>query len=172
MLPSVAGLATYGGALKNYGAVVDATTDRPDAGANPAYADVAAMTHTALRVWCQFTLLASGGTPVLVAHDEVWNNGNNNAPVVARVGAGSATITYPATVFDEIPANQPGANPGGYAVNLRDCWVSVNRGSTWVDCKAVIIAPNQIQIIFWNFTAGAPANADPTVDTLIRVFGI
>jgi hypothetical protein len=118
MLPSVAALATYGGPLKNYSATVDSSTDRPDAGANPAYADVAAMTHCAPRAIVRFRPVGSG-TPILVSWDAVWNNGNNAAPVVSRAGAGSYLITFPATVLDEIPSGSPGSTPGGIALNLR-----------------------------------------------------
>ena len=111
-LPNIATLASYGGALVDYQQPLDPTTDRPASAVNPAYADTSAMTHTAFRAWARFrwdTTLTP--TCVLVAHDAVWGNGPALAPTLARLSAGVFTVTWPATVADEIPSGQPGASP-------------------------------------------------------------
>lgn len=173
MLPSVASVTTYGGVLKNYSAVSDSTTDRPDAGVNPAYSDIAAMTHTAIRAFTRFTP-AGTGTPTLPAsnaHDEVWNNGQNAAPVPARSGVGIYTVTHPATVQDEIPAGQPGATSGGFALNLRVAWCNVEPGaSTNYEARAVVTSPNVITIKI--FTVGTSTLVDPNDGTTIGVFAL
>ncbi len=54
-LPDRASIASYGGPLKNHAASpIDPTTDRPAAGGNPFFSDVAAMTRTGFRVFAVF----------------------------------------------------------------------------------------------------------------------
>ena len=106
-LPDIDDIDVFGGALYDYSAVIDPTTDRPAAGANPAYCDIAALTHTALRAWVRFTLNGTA-TPVLVAHDSNWGNSPSVAPTFTRTSAGLYTITWPTVVYDEIPVGRPG----------------------------------------------------------------
>jgi hypothetical protein len=172
MLPNAASLNNYGGALNDYSAPVDSTTDRSATGVNPALGDVAQMTHTCPRLWARLTLKASGATPVLVAHDEMWNNTvpGNPAPTPARTSAGIFTLTYPSTTQDEIPANAPGYS-GPIALNLRAAWANDRGGAVWGEAKAVITAPNVVTIYYWIF-AGAPANTDPAADTDVDIYAL
>jgi hypothetical protein len=179
MFPKVASLGNYGGALADYSAPSDSTTDRPAAGANPAFGDVAAMTHACPRLWARLTLKASGAAPVLVAHDEGWNNATpgNPAPTPARTSAGLCTLTYPTTILDEIPPTIFGASgPIGYsgpiALNLRAAWANDRGGAVWGACKAIITAPNVVTIYFWIFAGGAPSNTDPLVDTDVDIYAL
>lgn len=173
-LPDTDSLPTFGGALKDYSPVVDATTDRAAAGANQAYADTAFASHLVPRCAARVTL--SSGAPVLVSRDEGWNNGLNAVPAYARTTNGIYTATYPTTVMDEIPAGLPGYNAAGHILNLRYAWAIalVGTGSTgWVDCKAVVTAANVITLYFYLLSAGVPALADPTAAiTDVIYFGI
>lgn len=173
MLPAVSSIANYGGPLQDYSAVRDATRDRSASGVNPAYGDVAAMTHTAPRMFVRFqpngssapTLAASG------AHDEHWNNGNNATPVVARANTGIYTVTVPAAVLDEIPSNLPGSTPAGIPVNLRAPWANLELGSTTnYDVKAQVTAPNVVTIKI--FTVGTSTLHDPSDGTIVGAFAI
>ncbi len=99
-LPAIYTLSTYGGAMANYAPVEDPTTDRDATAANQAYASAAAATHTTPRAWARFTAAASTGAMVLVAHDAVW--GTSVPPTLARTSAGIFTVTWPATITDEL----------------------------------------------------------------------
>jgi hypothetical protein len=172
MLPGVASLASYGAALNDYSSPKDATTDRSAAAVNPAFGDVAAMTHTAPRAWVRFKLNGSSAPtlPVSNAHDEMWNNGNNAAPVPARTNTGIYTVTFPGTVFDEIPLGAPGANPSGYPVNLRTSWGNLELGSTTnYDVKTTVTSANVITVKI--FTIGTSTLVDPNDGTIVGVFG-
>jgi hypothetical protein len=173
MLPKVASLANYGSALNNYSATVDSSTDRDAAGANPAYGDTAGMTHTATRAWARFVPAGSSAPSFATtnARDEVWNNGNNVAPTLARSSTGIYTLTYPATVFDEIPSTLPGATPAGFAVNLRAALCNVEPGSTTnYDARAIITAANVITVQI--YTVGSSTLHDPNDGTTIGVFAV
>ena len=129
-LPDTDSSDTFGGAgLVDYAGqgVTDPTTDRAAAGVNPLVADVAGMTHLNPRAWCQFsTSSTSGGAdaPTVNASDACWAGALaggtplNAAPVVTRVDVGKFYVTYPTTVYDEIPVGAPGY-VGAHTVNLR-----------------------------------------------------
>jgi hypothetical protein len=168
-LPGVAAAATYGGILNDYTPSIDASTDRPAAGTNPAYADVAAMTHTITRLAVRMTLLSAGTTPTLVSWDATWNNGNNAAPVLARSSAGVFTITVPATVQDEIPLTSPGYI-GPVTVNLRQGWGNARGATTWYDVQVIPTAANVATVYFWKNTAGTLSLTDPASNTDVDVF--
>ena len=153
-------LTTYGGALNDYSPVVDPTTDRPAAGANACYSAVAGMTHTGTRAWCRFTLNGSAA-PVLIAHDAMWGNSIAVAPVVARTGTGTVTITWPTTVQDEIPVGAPGYT-GPLPTNLRAGWAS-NRGTTAYQRTFDITSANVATLHVFN-AAGSSADTAGATD--------
>jgi len=166
-------IASYGGPLQDYSAVRDSTTDRSASGTNPAYNDLAEMTRTRPAVWARFVPNGSSAPAFATtnARGELWNNGNNAAPAVARSGAGTYTLMYPATVFDEIPANLPGATPAGFAVNLLAAWANLELGSTTnYDVKAAVTAPNVITVKI--FTVGTSTLHDPSDGTTVGVFSL
>lgn len=173
MLPNDASIANYGGSLQDYSAVRDASRDRAAAGVNPAFGDTAAMTKTSPRVWVRFRPNGTGA-PTLApsnAHGEHWNNGLNVPPVLARTAVGIYTVTYPATVFDEIPAGLPGANPAGTAVNLRAAWDNVELGSTTnYDVKVSATTANVLTAKI--FTIGTSTLVDPNDATIVSLFAI
>lgn len=171
MLPKVASINSYGGPKNDYSSPKDSSTDRSAAGVNPAYGDVAAMTHTAARSWARMTVHSAGGTPTLVANDEVWNNGNNAAPTTARSGAGVFTLTYPTTVVDEIPATSPGYI-GPQAVNFRAGRGSNRGGTTWYQVEVVPTAANVLTVYLWKFSGGVPTLGDPASDIDVDVWGL
>lgn len=103
-IPAIDSIDTFGGALNDYVlGVVDPTTDRPASGANQAYAGVAMMTHTAARCWATFVTAATTGAMTIADHDAVW--GTSVAPTPARTSQGIFTLTWPATVADELDVN-------------------------------------------------------------------
>lgn len=117
--PDVDSLATYGGAKVDLAPVTDPTTDRPAAGANKAYASTAMMTHTALRAWRSFVGAATTpdvNLPAVNAHDAMWGSGTGVKPAVARTGTGVFTVTWPATVSDELSVSHSTALRRGWAV--------------------------------------------------------
>lgn len=140
-LPDVSSLATYGGALLDYDAVVDPTTDRAAASANKAYADAAAATVTVPRVVAQFTAAATTGAMALVSHIECWTEGGAAAPALARSGTGTFTITYPATVNDSLGVV--------HTVNLRYVWASCTSATVAYNVN-VTCAANVITVYVFN----------------------
>lgn len=174
-LPNTTSLASYGGAKNDFSAPIDSSTDRSATGVNPAYNDIAAMTHTAFRVWAHLTLYSNGAAPTIVARDEMWNNGLNNGPVVARVAAGQFSLTYPTTVLDEIPPTSPGYS-GPQAVNLLggigQARCGVPTSSDWADVKVFPTAPNVLMAYFWHQASGGMTLGDPSPSSIdIDVFG-
>lgn len=170
-LPDVDSTTTYGGELFDYTASVDPTTDRPAAGANPAYTSVAMMTHTVPRALARFSPQGSG-TPILAAAgfqwDAVWKAATGTAPVLAHTGTGTHTITFPTTVNDEIAAGQPGYLAAGHTVNFRMAMPSVEPGSTTLwQVSAVVTSPNVITVTTWSPNAGSPIKADVNDGTVI-----
>jgi|ERR1019366_249055 hypothetical protein len=160
-LPDVDSLATLGGALNNLSAVENPLTDRDAAGTNQAYADAAAMTHTAVRAWARITLNGSAA-PLLVAHDAVWGNAVGVAPLLAHVTTGIVGLTWPTTVFDEIPNGAPGYT-GAHTVNLRAGWGNQRAVSTMSEPSITITAPNIVQMLTFN-SGGALADTGSAID--------
>ena len=163
-LTKAASISTYGGAKKDYSAPIDSTTDRTAAGVNPAYGDVAAMSHTDFRAWAHLTLYANtGAVPTIVAHDEKWNNGQNAAPVVARVSPGVFTLTYPTTVLDEIPSGidgYSGPQTVGLVSGLGQARASVPTLGGYYDLKCFPTANNVLSLYLWHQAPGGMTLGD------------
>lgn len=160
-LPDIDSLATLGGALNNLSAVENPLTDRDAAGANQAYANAAAMTHTLIRAWAHITLNGSAA-PTLVAHDAVWGNAIGVAPVLAHVTTGIVSLTWPTTVFDEIPNGAPGYT-GAHTVNLRAGWGNARAATSMFEPALVPTAPNVFQMLTFN-SGGSLADTGSAID--------
>lgn len=169
-LPDVDSLATYGGALADAAAVSNPLTDRSASGTNPAYANVAMATHTNIRAWARFTP-AGTGTPVLaaagVAHDELWGAAMGAAaakPMLARTATGTYTLTWPATVLDEVPPTALGGQ-ASHALNLRVAFCNEEIASgTLYRAVGIVTAPNVVTVSIWT-VGSTPALADPNGPT-------
>lgn len=175
--PDTDTLGTYGGATQDAAPVSNPQTDRPASAVNQEYATTAMQSHTAIKAWVRFTPVGTAA-PVLAAsgaqHDEQWGTamGPTNAlPVVARPSTtGIYTLTWPATVQDEIPSGSPGAS-AGHALNLRVAWCNEEIASgTLYKANAVVTAPNVVTVYIWSVGA-SPALADPSGPTF-AVFAI
>lgn len=118
-LPESSAIDTYGGALTDYRPVTDPTTDRPAASMNKALCDVAMMTHVSVRAFVRFTGAATTGALVLQYHDAQWGSTPAVAPTLARTSAGVYTITFPATVSDELN--------GSHTLALRGAWANLRQ---------------------------------------------
>lgn len=146
-LPGIDDFASYGGALANYAAVEDPTTDEDASWRNLYAANVAAMTQTIARAWCAFE--GHGTTPVDPAsniHGAVWGDSLGVKPVVERTGTGVYTITWPETVSDELNEE--------HTVNLRRCWASVSGSSLYFHTETVT-APNEVTLRVFNTSFAA-----------------
>lgn len=166
MLPRVASIQTYDGVKQDYSAPIDSSTDRAAAGANPAYGDAAAATHTVPRAIATLSYPDGDATPTVTVRDEVWNNGNNAAPVALRTGVGVTTYTFPSTVVDEIPLGSPGYT-GPVSPGLRLA-VAQARG-TWHRAEAVVTAPNVVTVSWYTFATGSTTLDDPEDGTAIDI---
>jgi hypothetical protein len=160
-------LATYGGPLFDYSAVIDATRDRPASGANAAYAAVAGLSHPAPLAWVSFTVNGTGA-PVLVAHDARWGNAIGVAPVPTRSSPGVYVVTWPVNVQDEIPIGFPGYR-GPLPLNLRAGWPNLRVVATAFDLFVNITSANVATISCFSV---AGSLADPGVATGIDVWVI
>jgi hypothetical protein len=122
-LPDISSLATFGGTMTNYSAVVDPTTDEDAKYRNRYACDVAMMGHTSVRAICRF-LAVNGSDPtdstIGFVHDALWGSLVAVKPTVARTGEGVWTVTWPSTVDDELTAED--ASIGGgvtHSVSIR-----------------------------------------------------
>ena len=143
-LPDIATLDTYGGAKANYAPVEDYSTDEDADDRNSYVADVAGMTHTAVRAWRRFTGHATTpADPVSNIFDNVWGSDTANKPAVTKGGTGVYVITHAATVTDELGVV--------HSVNLRGAWASVE-GSTLYFTTAEVTSPNVITVRVYDTT--------------------
>lgn len=160
--PSKDTIGTYGGVLNDYAPVVDASTDRPASGVNQAYGSVAAMTHNAPRAFCRLVLAATTGALALASpypHDAAWGNSVGVQPTLARTSAGVFTITWPASVTDEIGNSQ--------AVSFRYA-IGALEGPNAGDIACSVTSPNVVTLYAFN-VAGA-ANDFAGVTASVTVF--
>lgn len=154
-------LATYGGALQDAAPVIDGSTDMAAASGNQAMASTAANTRTGIRCWCSFNW--NGTSVTLVNHEEMWGGGPGNAaPIPAHTGTGVMTLTYPATVNDEIPNNMPGGGNNPHTLNLRAGWGQEQSGTNRP--KVVATSANVL-------TVTLETVADPS-NVVYDIFGI
>ena len=122
--PAQDSLNTLGGALNDYSAVVDPTTDRGAAAVNTLVADVAMMGAIAPRAWCLFTAAATTAGMMLVSHNAGWGNSPGVAPTLARSAVGIYTLTWPASVSSVITPGAPGADVTPWTLNIQDAFAA------------------------------------------------
>jgi hypothetical protein len=144
--PDIDSLATYGGEKEDYSPVEDPTTDRAAADANQAYATVAALTHTAPRAILRFT---GAATPTLVSHDSMWGNAFADSPTIVNGATGIYTITWPATVQDELGES--------HSPNFRYAHAQSNGTSIANHCQC-FVAANTVAVAVYDM-AGVADNA-------------
>lgn len=156
--PAIDSIATYGGSLNDYSPVVDPTTDRPAAGANQAYASVAAM--TAICPKCFARIVGSATAPALSVsngHNSMWGNSVGVAPVIARTALGIVTATWPATVLDGLGVTQ--------TLNFRYA-VATLEGSNAGDISCSVNA-NVVTLNLWNGSGSASDFAGATYNVTV-----
>ena len=165
-LPDADSLATAGGALRDYSPVIDPTTDRSAAGANAAYANAMAATHTQPRTITRVKW-AGAGSPTILWHDEVWNNGSNPAPTVQRLGVGQGRIIHAngasgGTVVDEIASNLPGGNTNPHTLNLQVGWAGLEGATGALGCVFAVGCSNPYttDFTFYTIVAGGVTLSD------------
>jgi hypothetical protein len=158
--------STYGGPFANYGAgVVDPTTDMDASQGNKFLAAAAGMTHTCPRAWVSMTVDGTA-TPTLVAHDAIWGSSIAVQPTLAYSGStGIFTVTWPATVSDEIPVGAAGYT-GPLPLNLRAGWANLRVVSTPYLLFVTVSSANVATLSIYNL-AGSLAN--PGVTTGIDI---
>lgn len=121
-LPDISSIDDFAGPLNNYAAVTDPTTDEDAKYRNRYVCDVAMMGHTAPRGFVRFTAVddAAPTDPASNVHDALWGSSVSVKPVVARSNEGIWTVTWPATVSDEITAEDESIGGGEtHTVNIR-----------------------------------------------------
>jgi hypothetical protein len=109
-IPIVRSIADFGGVLverEGWG-ITDPTTDRPVAGVNTAFADIAMMTHTQIAAIASIQWQDASSTGMKIApfsefrHDSTWGADTSVIPDVVRMSAGTFEIRWPETVVDEL----------------------------------------------------------------------
>lgn len=105
-LPGKATLSdTYGGPYSNERPVEDSTTEVDAPFFNEMASDTAAGTRTAVRAWVAFdglTYTSGAQSIAVVDHDAVWGASGAVEPTIVQNPAGTYTLTWPATVDDEL----------------------------------------------------------------------
>lgn len=172
-LPDSDTLGTYGGATTDAAPVVNPLTDRPASAVNQAYGSTAMMTRTAIKAWARFTT-NNQSTATILSHEEQWAQlmPGTSGPVITGAGsAGLLTITYPTTVFDEIPQGSPGSNPG-HSLQLRAAWANVEiTTGTFLQATAKVTAANVVTVSVWSIVSGAFILTD-TVGLNVAVYAV
>lgn len=158
-LPAVDSLSTVGGAKENYAPVEDSTTDENAEHRNIYAANATAMTQTLCRAIYRFKGKASSPPDDATAsiHFSVWGNDVSVKPTTARTGTGVFTITYPATVDDELGET--------HSTNLISGWGNAE-SSTFYHVQVAITSPNVATVYVFD-AAGAATDA---VGVTIAVF--
>ena len=174
-LPSVDNfITTYGGALVDYAPCEDPSTDRPAAAANQWYADTAAMTQTPFRALVRLQKagvgysITSPDQPALSGttfqQAAVWCDGSGvipfaSFPVVAKLGVGVYTVTWPATVTDALGAVQ--------TLNFRAAIkpsIEYSGVGSLGHANATVTAPNQLTVRLFDPTTLLPSDLNnPTI---------
>lgn len=98
VLPDASTYESLGGAIVDYDAIVDPTTDLPASADCEARANVAAMTRTVGRVWFNWSNDGTDGS--IVSFDSVIGNSAVNYPTIAKITTGQWHFTFPANAVD------------------------------------------------------------------------
>lgn len=105
-LPDADSISTYGGPYANYGiGPVDPTTDLDANLFNKVIANVAMASRMADR--CEVAIKTNswnGATGTVSAWEAVWKGVSTTPPTVVHTATGTWTVTWPATVQDELLA--------------------------------------------------------------------
>lgn len=102
-LPEKNDYDSLGGEKTDYSPVADPSTDLSAEELNETRADVAAMTQTAIRAWCAFTVDGYASPSIGDTEQDygaVYGRSSSYKPSVSRVTAGEYTITFPTSVVD------------------------------------------------------------------------
>lgn len=101
-LPEKNDYDSLGGEKTDYSPVADPETDLSAEELNETRCDVAAMTQTAIRAWCSFTVTAT--VPAIGSTEQdygaVYGRATDYKPSIVRNSAGVYTITFPSSVVD------------------------------------------------------------------------
>ncbi len=147
-----------GGTMVDYEPVIDPTTDMPAAFGNALNCSVAMMSHTAPRALARVTTGANTGAMVLVSADAMW--GNTVPPTPAFVSLGTFTLTYPATVNDEI------VPPNAHTLNFRYAFANHRSAAAFFVVQAKVTSANVITFTVRDSTL-ALVNTAVDVDLVI-----
>lgn len=167
-LPDRDSISTYGGALANYGAMVDPTTDEDAAWRNKYAANVAMMTHTITRSARTFLGTSGGATSVAdpstgFVHDAVWGDSSSVKPSVTHVQTGIYDIVYPSTVSDELAVD--------HSVAVRRAWGNVEQSdSTLRVAQAAVSSSQKVRVYTYKANASGQLLLDDLVGEIITVF--
>lgn len=167
-LPDRDSISTYGGALSNYGSVIDPTTDEDAAWRNKYAANVAMMTHTITRGVRSFLGTSGGATSVAdpstgFVHDAVWGDSSSVKPSVTHVQTGIYDLVYPSTVTDELAAS--------HSVAIRCAWGNVEQSdSTLRVANAAVSTSQKVRVYTYKANGSGQLLLDDLVGEVVNVF--
>jgi hypothetical protein len=153
VFPESASLSEFGGVKSNYFvAPVDPTTDIDEDNWN--YLICNAAMGSRMQPRCEAVFTGHATTPVFVEFEAVWKGGTATSPVIARTGSGVFTVTYPASVNDELGE--------AHSVNLKRAWGQAEGTTSYtVQCSA---SANVVTVrVFLTSTGAANDAADVTL---------
>ncbi len=147
-LPDADSLSTYGGQFENYLVdVVDPVTDLSADQFNQLSATVAMGSRMLPRCVVQF--LGHGTTPTLVGFEAQWKGTTVTAPTIAHSSTGVYTVTFGASVQDELLVS--------HTLNLVYGWGQAEGGAV---AYVVSVTPVANVITFHVFLASTAALND------------
>lgn len=146
VLPDTADLSTFGGTFVNVAPVVDPTTDMDATYQNRINAQLAMLSHTAVRAWARVTI--SGTTPTVADHDAVWGGTPAVAPSVTRDAPGQYTVTW-ASSYDDLQSTAE-SHSVLFRTSLVNVWDTVAPSSV-----SRVHLGNTVNVIFADNTGAA-----------------
>lgn len=167
-LPDKDSLETYGGAMEDYSEPVNPKTDESAAFRNKYAANVAMMTHTAVRGARSFLGTTGGATQIAdpasgFVHDAVWGD----TPAVKLVGSyvqtGVYEFTAPTAVSDQLDVS--------HSVNIKRAWAEVESSDgTLRIASAKQTAAQRIRVYTYEALADGTVKPSQLVGQIITVF--
>jgi hypothetical protein len=157
MLPDLPSLNTYGGAMRDYAAAVDTTTDEGAIYRNRYVGDQVAIARTAPQAIVSFAGV-NNANPTDPAsgflHQAMWGTDPTYKPTFVRSSEGVVDITWPTTV-DDVLTDEEEELGGGltHTVTFRRAMAQVEQSDgTFRAAHAKVTGPNTVRVYCYTGT--------------------
>lgn len=162
-LPEKNDYNSLGGEKTDYSPVADPSTDLSAEELNETRVDVAAMTQTAIRAWCGFTVTQDGYFTPEIGNTEqdygaVYGRASLYKPSVLRNSQGNYTVTFPSAITD--------ARGNSKSLNIQCCFGNSESIAQSVSAKRE--SANTVRVAVFDITDGS--YTEPGLNEKIFVF--